>query len=252
VVAAASEKARPGVSFGETLRALRSKRTFWCVAFAAATKAFIGYGHAPFTASFFLRNHKESLDAMAASTNTLLGSLGMSVELKALGFLSLALALMVGFGGSLGSYLGGWIADRYGARDLRAYVTVPGVASLVTIPIYVFAVTTDTALLGITLLAFNALLATLWYGPVYATAQSIVPAQMRATSAAILLFVINLIGLGLGPLAVGVLSDVFAGPLGFGSAEGIRWALVASSFAGVIAFACFWGARTSIREEMVG
>ena len=247
VAAALSEKAKAGPSFAETLKVLWLKRTFWFVAFAAATKAFIGYGHAPFTASFFLRNHGESISAMATSTSAVLG-----LEIKSLGFLSLALAVMLGLGGTLGSYLGGWIADRYGARDLRAYVTIPGIASLVTIPIYVFAVTTDTALLGITMLTFNALLGTLWYGPVYATAQSIVPPQMRATSSAILLFIINLVGLGLGPVAVGLLSDFFAGPLGFGSAEGIRWALVISAFAGVIAFACFWISRATIREEMVG
>jgi hypothetical protein len=55
--------------------------------------------------------------------------------------------------------------------------------------------------------AANALLGTIWYGPVYGTAQSIVPPHMRATTAAILLFIINLIGLGLGPLAVGLLSE---------------------------------------------
>ncbi len=247
---AAKDGAGPGNplrALGNTLQALAHKRTFWFVSFAAATKAFIGYGHAPFTASFFLRNHAESLASMAASTSALLG-----VEIKSLGFLSLALAVMAGLGGTLGSYLGGWIADRYGAKDLRAYVVVPGVASLVTIPIYIFAVTTDVTMLGISMLMFNAILGTLWYGPVYATAQSIVPGHMRATSSAMLLFIINIVGLGLGPLAVGALSDLFAGPLGFGPAEGIRWALVASSFAGLIAFACFWASRTSIREELVG
>ncbi|HVY04104.1 MAG TPA: MFS transporter, partial [Caulobacterales bacterium] len=98
----------------------------------------------------------------------------------------------------------------------------------------------------------NGILGTLWYGPVYATAQTIVPAHMRATSSAILLFVINLIGLGAGPVAVGALSDMLAGPFGLGPAEGIRWALIASAGAGVIAFALFWAARRRIRDEMVG
>ena len=73
-----------------------------------------------------------------------------------------------------------------------------------------------------------ALLNTLWYGPVYATAQSVVAPQYRATTAAILLFVLNLIGLGLGPLSVGALSDFLAGPMGLGVAEGVRWALILS------------------------
>jgi MFS family permease len=90
----------------------------------------------------------------------------------------------------------------------------------------------------------------LWYGPVYAIGQSIVPPHMRATTAAILLFVINLIGLGLGPLAVGFLSDFMANGVGLGSAQGVRWALMISSFAGLVAFGLFWTARKTIREEM--
>jgi MFS family permease len=189
---------------------------------------------------------------MAAQTSAFFTGLGWQMELKSLGFLGIALALVSGLGGALGSYLGGWIADKFGGKDLRAYVSVPGIASLATIPIYVFAITTEFALLGIMMLTFNGILGTLWYGPVYATGQSIVPPHMRATSSAILLFVINLIGLGAGPLAVGALSDTLAGPMGMGSAEGIRWALIISAFAGLIAFTLFWLARRTIRTEMEG
>lgn len=227
--------------FKTTLRTLALKRTFWLVAFAASIKAFIGYGHAPFTASFFLRNHPEEIAGLAAG-----------FDLKSVGFIGLALGLVAGTAGAFGALLGGLIADKFGARDLRAYVSVPAVAALVTIPIYVFAITTEYAALGIGVLAINAILGTLWYGPVYATAQSIVPPHMRATAAAILLFIINLIGLGLGPLAVGVLSDVLANVWEFGSAEGIRWALILSTIPNVIAFALFWRARRTIREEIVG
>ena len=58
-----------------------------------------------------------------------------------------------------------------------------------------------------------------------------------------LLFVINLIGLGLGPVAVGALSDMFAGPMGLGEAQGVRWALIVSTMFGLVAFALFWAAR---------
>ncbi len=258
VVTAVKNTAQHGATFAQTLGILMKKQTFWFIAFAAAIKAFIGYGHAPFTASFFLRNHSEQIAQMAASTSTGLtgffGAIGLdwNIQLQSLGFLALALALVSGLGGTLGAWLGGQIADRYGAKDLRAYVSVPGIASLLTIPIYIFAVTTDIAILGISCLALNGILGTLWYGPVYATAQSIVPDNMRATSSAVLLFIINLIGLGLGPLAVGILSDVLAGPFGLGSAEGVRWALIISACVGVVAFGLFWLARRSIRHELEG
>ena len=52
---------------------------------------------------------------------------------------------------------------------------------------------------------------------------------MRATAAALLLFIINLIGLGLGPLAVGLLSDYLNKGMGLGPADGVRWALIVSA-----------------------
>jgi len=238
---AAKAKALRFDDLKDALRALAQKQTFWLVAFAASIKAFIGYGHAPFTASFFLRNHPEQI-----------AELGADFGLKSVGFIGLALGLIAGTAGAVGAMLGGLIADRFGARDLRAYVSVPAVAALLTVPIYVFAITTEYAALGICVLAINAILGTLWYGPVYATAQSVVPPHMRATAAAILLFIINLVGLGLGPLAVGALSDFFATAWEWGSAEGIRWALIVSTFPNVIAFALFWRARRSIRAEIVG
>jgi MFS family permease len=231
---------------------LRSKRTFWLIAFAAAMKALIGYGHAPFTASFFLRVHGDKLELHAAQLSSFLnGVFGTEIALGRLGFLSLALSVVAGIAGVLGTWIGGAVADRYGAKDLRAYVVIPGVASLVTIPLYVWALMTDSIPLAIPLLAVVAMVGSLWYGPVYATAQSLVPPQMRATTAAVLLFIINLIGLGLGPLAVGVMSDAFANGLGLGVAEGLRWAMIVAMFLNVFAFLFFWLARKTIREECV-
>lgn len=236
--AAAMREAKP---FRVAMQTLRQKRTFWLVSFAAATKAFIGYGQAPFAASFFYRVHGEEVSALAAQFG-----------LQSGGFLGLALGLMAGIGGAIGAYLGGVIADRYGQRDYRAYVSVPALASLAVIPIYVVAILSPSATFALGCLFFGSVLGTLWYGPVYATAQTIVPPQMRATAAAVLLFVINLVGLGLGPLAVGALSDWLAIGFGLGEAEGVRYALMISALAGVIAFALFWFARKTIRDEMEG
>lgn len=233
--------ARTGVTFKEALAVLAKKRTFWLVAFAAAVKAFIGYGHAPFTASFFFRNHTEEIARLASMFG-----------LQSAGFLGLALGIVGGIAGAFGAFIGGQIADKYGGRDLRAYVSVPAIAALATIPIYITAITLPTAVGAMCLLAINAVLGTLWYGPVYATAQSIAPANMRATASAILLFIINLVGLGLGPLLVGLLSDVLAIQGGMGKAEGVRWALIISAMVGLLAAAFFWMARKTIRTEMEG
>jgi MFS family permease len=236
----AEKVAANSATFSQTMAYLATRRTFWFIAFAAAIKAFIGYGHAPFTASFFLRNHAEEIAQLADGFG-----------LKSVGFLGLALGLISGTAGAIGSWVGGWIADKYGRKDLRAYMVAPAIASIVTIPVYITAVSIDSAAIALFVLAINAFLGTLWYGPVYGTGQSVVPPHMRATAAAILLFIINLIGLGLGPLAVGILSDWFNKGLGMGPGEGVRWALIVSASFGLVAFTCFWLARRTIREDTV-
>ena len=257
------------IDFKVALKVLANKKTFWLIAFAAAIKAFIGYGHAPFTASFFFRNHADQITELAATIKAITG-----LALGPAGTVGIGLSAVSGIAGIFGVWLGGYIADRLGAKDLRAYVIVPAIASLVVIPIYITAVLVDDARLAFLLLALPAILGSLWYGPVYATAQSIVEPRMRATTAAVMLFIINLVGLGLGPLFVGILSDMLAnnflgasgmsiadcgkamldankGACAVAEAEGLRWALVWSMAFNFIAFALFWMARKTIREEMV-
>jgi ABC-type uncharacterized transport system permease subunit len=109
----------------------------------------------------------------------------------------------------------------------------------------------DSVPLALALLIPSSILGSLWYGPVYASAQSLVPPQMRATSASIVLFIINMTGLGFGALVVGGLSDFFNFQMGMGKAEGVRWALISSAFFGLLAAFLFFMARKRIREDIV-
>jgi predicted MFS family arabinose efflux permease len=237
-VAARALEAR---SFGQTLRELRTKRTFWLMAVAAGLTAFVGYGHAAFSTPFFLRVHGPEVVAIARR-------LGMGP----LVFLGIAGALTTGVGALIGTLLGGWLTDRAAARDKRAYMSLPGVACLAIVPFIWFIYTAGSTVLALGLGLFPAILGTLWYGPVYATGQSVVSPQSRATTAAILLFTLNLIGLGLGPMCVGALNDLLAGPaFGFGEAEGVRWALIITGMAFAAAAVLFWWARYSVREDLI-
>lgn len=236
---AAAKAAQP--SFSEAMKLLAGKPTFWLLAMAAALKSFIGYGHAPFTASYFLRNHGEQVADLA-------GQFG----LQSVGFLGLALGLISGTFGAMSSMIGGWIADRVGARDVRNIVIAPALAVIVTVPVFIFAILADSVPLALGLLVIPYLLNYFWYGPVYSTTQGIVPANMRATAAAILLLIVNLVGLGLGPLAVGLLSDYLNNGLGMGPAEGVRWALIISACAGLLSGVLFLLARRTIARDMEG
>jgi MFS family permease len=227
-------------SFRDFVREFRGKRAFWFVALAASAMAAVGYGGAAFLPSFFLRNHAVELAALGSQFGT-----------TAIGFFAVVYGAIVGIGGMAGTWTGGYLCDRYGARDARAYAVVPIIGGLLAFPAWACAMLTPSAVLALALMAVVNLTLSFWLAPVFAAVQGLAERHMRATAAAVLLLVINLIGLGLGPLALGALSDLFAGPLKLGAAEGVRWAQIAMLPGGLIAIALFLAARKSIREEMI-
>jgi predicted MFS family arabinose efflux permease len=133
-------------------------------------------------------------------------------------------ALIYGVGGLIGTYLGGELAARYAADNERlqllALAAVYGVIALLGAGVYL-AIDRYVALGVLTLSVIGA--ATL-NGPLFAATQTLVPPRMRAMSIALVLFFSNLIGLGLGPLTAGALSDALRPVLGN---EALRYALLA-------------------------
>jgi MFS family permease len=238
VTRAAAAAATP--SLMATLAYLAGKRTFWLVATFAGLSAFIGYGQNAFIASFYLRNH-------AAEVARLAGHFGLQSK----GFLGFAIGGIGGTTGALGSIFGGKLSDWAGGRDARAFATLPAIAGLCWVPLLIAAVLAPTAAASLILFALPSLLGTFWYGPVYGTAQSVVPPNMRATTAAILIFIITVIGLLLGPLCFGAFSDWLAGPMRLGSAIGLKWTFVASTVVVFPAIALLLMARSSIATDIV-
>jgi predicted MFS family arabinose efflux permease len=228
-------------NFQQTLKELQTKRTFWLIAVAAGLLAFVGYGQGAFGTPFFLRVHGKEVTALAHG-------FGLGPQ----GFLGIAGALSTGVGGLVGTWLGGFLADRAAVRDKRAYMSVPAIAGLVSLPFIYLIYTVQSSTLALALGFIPALLNTLWYGPVYATAQSVVSPHSRATTAAILLFVLNMIGLGFGPMSVGALNDLLIGPtFDLGEIEGIRWAMILAGSVILISVGLFWWARDTVREDIV-
>jgi predicted MFS family arabinose efflux permease len=219
--------ARPAGSFASAVRELGRKQAYWWACLAAAAISFLGYGQIAFLGSFYARVHEMPI-----------------------GQIGLLLGLMIGISGVIGTFAGGQIADAAARRDTRAYMTVPAVAIILGGPFFVWAMLNDDPMMSIGLLAIPTALNSLWYGPVYAAVQSIVPPRLRATAVAIMLFIVNMIGLGLGPLTMGLVSDYFATAMGYGPAEGLRWALLTTALVGLIALVSFLMARRTIREEL--
>jgi MFS family permease len=242
----AARAAADAASLGDAMRYLSGRRSFWLLTLGAAIQTCTSLGSTAFIPSFFLRNHSTEIVTLSSSLGALLG-----VRLKSIAFLGLALGLANGIPAAAGAWAGGLLADRLAVRDARAIMIAPTIASVLTVPVALVAFSVDPAGLSLCFLAINFFLGSLWVGPVFSCGQSLVPPQMRATAAATLLFTINLIGLGLGPLAVGVTSDLFNKALGLGPAQGVRWALMSCVVLAMPAAVLFWRARRSIREELV-
>src|SRR5207245_113110 len=93
-------------SFSEPFRYLRRKHAFWLLAWAAGIRSFLGYAAATFFPSFLYRSHLAEVTALAHQ-------FGMKPQ----SFVGLSLGLLAGAGGTLGSWVGGQIADRGSRKD---------------------------------------------------------------------------------------------------------------------------------------
>ncbi len=153
-----------------------------------------------------------------------------------------ALALFNGLFGGAGIYLGGMVADRLAVRNQRWYLLLPCLGAFLAFPFAVGIYLSGTAVGSMAFMGFPVMLALVNTGPCYSLAQRLSLLRMRALAAAILLFMQNMIGLGLGPQITGFISDLLAPRFGD---ESLRYALLASSLAYPWAALHLWlGSRT--------
>lgn len=212
------------VPIGDTIKFMASLKSFRHLSFAGALHAFVGYGVALFIPSFFIRVHGFGL----AETSTYL--------------------FLIGLTGMIGTYLGGFLGDRWGQKDKRWYMGVPGIATLVSVPFAYLFYTTNDPYIALLLAVPGAILGPMYLGPTFAMTQTLVTPAMRSLASAILLFVLNLIGLGLGPVFAGVLSDSLKA--GYGE-ESIRYSLLILAVSGNIWSALhYYLASKTLREDL--
>jgi MFS family permease len=197
---AAPAPATPG--FLETLRQLWSRRSFRHLAMAASLQSLAGYGVGNFVPSFIIRAHE-----------------------MAIGDIGWRLALITGLGGALGVVTAGWLTDRLSHRTQRWYLWTPALAMAMTLPLTLVTFLTASASLMFTTLVPYTFLGATWLGAALAVTHSMVGLRQRAVASAVLFFLINLVGLGLGPLTIGAISDLLRPALG--DADGLRYAIIA-------------------------
>jgi MFS family permease len=195
--------------FSEVARFLMARKTFVWLVVAACFQSMAGYGVLLWGAEFLARVHEmPRLD---------------------IGF-RMGATLMIG--GCTGVTFGGWLADKLGSRDKRWYMWMPAVVAVASLPFGIGFVLAGDATSSIAFFAVYYTIANMYVGPLWAVPQNLVPPEMRATTSAILLFILNLAGLGLGSFAVGALNDLLAGSYG---ELAIRWSLLLVVCAGAVA-----------------
>ena len=219
----------PGLK--ETLNAILGKPTFWLVALGASVASFVGYATFVWGAAYFIRNFDL---APTIAEETLL--------------VSYFSAFIIGIAASIGTIVGGRLVDRFGAKDIRAYVTIPAIALILAVPLNILGLSVNDAFLAAAIVLIPTFLGSMWYGPLFGVVQNLVEPQMRAMAVAILFFILNLIGLGGGPTIAGMLSDYFT--VSHGPALGLRYSLMAVCAIGVLAGAIIWCARFTIAKDM--
>jgi MFS family permease len=209
----------------EVARLLRKQRCFVHFALAGALHAFYGYGASAFNPAFLERTHALSpleigvwLGAIAATT------------------------------GAAGTFLGGFASDRLAVRDVRWYAWLPALGSVAVVPFVLLFYLWPDGREALALAALPAIFGGLYLGPTFAMTQALVPPRMRAQAAAVMLLILNLIGMGLGPQFVGLLSDLLAPRLG---AESLRWSLLGTIVVGALwsTLHYVWAAGT-LREDL--
>jgi MFS family permease len=204
---------------------LAGKASFWLLAFAASFSSLCGYGLALWTPSVLIRSSGFDL----ITTGQFMGSL-----------------LLIG--GTAGVFAGGWLADRLGAADRGWYAKLPMVAWGVTVPFFAFGLLSPSPALAWPLLLVPNALNILWLGPVNTAIQHLVPPPMRATASASFLLINNLIGLGVGPMLMGGLSDALKESYGV---DALRYAAVFCLGFYALAAVLAWFAVKPLRREWV-
>jgi len=212
-------------AFKDVIKLLWSRPSFRHMSIASGLHAFVGYGVGQWIASFFIRTY----------------------ELSGTGEIATWLGLISGTAGAAGTFCGGYFADKLGKRDKRWYIWVPGLSTVLAIPFSLAVYLLNNYALALSIYLVPVFLGAMFLGPTIAMTHGIVSLRMRALASAVLLFVLNLIGLGLGPLVTGIISDLLEPSFG---SEALRYALV------IVVLVYFWCAfhyfmaGKTIREDL--
>lgn len=215
---------RPAPPIAAVLRILWRQTSFRHLTFALILLYTMSTGFAPWYAAFLMRSH------------------GMGTA-----ELGVWLGLIFSLAGLAGVLLGGYIAGRWFGDDERAQMRMGAIAVASVVPCFVAFLTLSGKHQALLALVPLMLVFSMFLGPVYALMQRLVADEMRATVMALVMLIANVVGFGVGPQLVGILSDAFAATLG---RDSLRYAMLAMSLVGFWAAAHFWRVGNAVRRDL--
>ena len=166
------------------LRVLWQMRTFRYVAMGGAVHAFVQYSIMTWSVPFYARVHH--LPIAQASDYV---------------------ALLNGVGSALGIWLGGWFTDRLGGRDIRWRLRVPSIAMVLMVPLAAVQYLVASPVLSLLVGMLPSALMMFYFSSIVAVPMLVIGPHMRAFASAVKTVTFNIVGLGLGPLLTGAISD---------------------------------------------
>ncbi len=214
----------PKAGFVSTFKMFFSRPTLLLMALGGGATQFITYGLGNFTTLFLMREK------------------GMTLQEVAVWY-----ALAVGIGMSAGIFLAGWLVDRLTKRWKQAYALLPAISLIFAVPFYVAFVWAPDWRLALPFLLGPTMLNYFYLSSSVALVQEEVRPDQRVMSGALLLLVMNFIGLGLGPTYVGMASDYFRATHPDNSLQMALYTLIPFYFVAIFLF--FWLARVLTRES---
>ena len=191
--------------FVESLKTLLRIPAWWAMCFGIAFGSFVSYSKSAFHTKYLV---------------TLDPSFDFQTLVIILGFIN-------GITYAGGAFFGARLADKWGKRDIRAYGWLPAISITLCLPIGIAAWWSPTVEMNLIFTSFFLIFMGIYLGPSFAIAQTLAPIHMRAMSTALFFFILNMIGLGLGPSISGWMIDLFNA--NYGNVESIRYAMSVTS-----------------------
>jgi predicted MFS family arabinose efflux permease len=184
----------------------------------------LGGGMAPWYAAFMMRSH------------------GMRTA-----ELGVWLGLIFGCSGVVGTLAGGYVATRWFAQDERAQMRLSGLMVALLMPFYILFLLLPSRGQVLAVLVPLVIVNSVFIGPAYALMQRLVVDEIRSTTLSVIMLFANLIGLGVGPQVVGILSDLLAPSMGTNS---LRYAMLIMSFVALWSGYHFWQVGNTVKGDL--